>query len=112
VVSSRDTRRIYRRFRVEIHHFPQVQILGNHAKIREGRQYIDLGFYNSDGTFEWSPEGAARRDALLSPEVVLDEEEAPVQEAPVAAQDPLSDDLAAARERNAARHKKQNRRGQ
>ena len=108
---------------MEIHHFPQVQILGNHAKIREGRQYIDLGFYNSDGTFEWSPEGAARRDALLAPEVVesIGETSEATQEyydslpdtyaVPAEkTEDPLDAKLAESRERNAASYKKQNRR--
>jgi hypothetical protein len=113
VVSSRDTRRIYRRFRVEIHHFPQVQILGNHAKIREGQHYIDLGVYNSDGTFEWSPEGVRRRAEILDAREIEEragwEAAGPVEDA--LEKDKAAEEFAAAKLRNEARLKKQTRRG-
>jgi len=100
---------------MEIHHFPQVQIHGNHATIREDGRYIDLGFYDREGNFEWSPEGVARRDMLVSKlgaEIdVSSQEQLDIDPSPIvdeSASVTLDDDpeFAKARARSAARNSK------
>lgn len=86
--------------------FPAVQILGLNATVRDGDKYTHLGMYNLDGSFEWSPEGLLRRDALLQEEV-KEPEPAPVAEVLIV--DPeakLQAELAEARARNEVRRKK------
>lgn len=75
---------------MEIHQFPEVQIVGNDAHVREGSTYVHLGAYSGDN-FIWSDEGHSRREKILK-------EKEPTPEPKT-----LESELAAAKARNTLR---------